>query len=325
MRRFFNNHSGFTIVEVVIAAALVGGVVLLVFQFEKNVKTQLVNIGEQSDIIFDQAGALRAINDDLSFSDPSFNYVRNNLGNSQADDFFTITELDKGERVLELQSVSPSSCIKFFSIDKSKTLNTVSGTIMRKNSLLITPNYFYNPRSIMTAPLVYNATKLNSLLSSNQLLIPGQFIKVSGMGPTFVSSPGGGYYTDYSLLFKIGNTSSIDTVNSSASPVSFYLNSSEGLCTQNNSSFDQYLRCLPTPGGGSTNFYITPVIPITYCLKAAAAGERGFQLYRSKGNTNLLIASNVEYLKLSRKKSNNPIINVDLKFCSLKAKSGICK
>jgi type II secretory pathway pseudopilin PulG len=322
------SNAGFTIVELVIATAMVSGIVLLAFQFQKNVKTQLVNIGEQTDVIFDQAGAIRAISDDVSFSDPSFNYVNNSLG-SQESDFFTITENDTSERVLELKSVSSSSCIKFFSVDKTKTLNSVTGVIFRKNTLLVSPSYFYNPRVIMTAPLVYVSTKLPSLLTTNNLLVPGQYIKVAGMSPVLTSGGGMNFYRDYSMLFKVNSSNGLDIQTSAASPVPFYSNPTgnavSGKCTNNNSSFDMFLRCLPTPGGGATNFYVIPVVPITYCLKAHGAGERGYQLYRKKGSTDLLIASGVEYLKLTRKKSSSPIIDIDLKFCSVTMASGICK
>jgi hypothetical protein len=328
MKKLFTSKSGFTIVEVVLASAMVTGIVLLIFQFQKNVKTQLVNIGEQTDIIFDQAGAIRAISDDVSFSDPSFNYVNSGLG-SQESDFFTVTEKDSGERVLELKTISSSSCIKFFSVDKSKTLNTVTGGITRKNTMLISPSYFYNPRVIMTAPLVYNSTKITTLLGANQLLVSGQYIKVAGMSPVFESGMSVNYFRDYSLLFKVNSSSGLDILSSSTSPVPFYPNPAgnavAGQCLQNNTSLDNFLRCLPTPGGGATNFFIIPVVPITYCLKAHGAGERGYQLYRKKGSTDLLIASGVEYLKLTRRKTSSPIVDIDLKFCHTKAVSGICK
>lgn len=321
MRKMLKSKSGFTLVEVVIASAMVTGVILIAFQFQKNVKTQLVNIGEQTDIIFDQAGALRAISDDMSFSDPSFNLVNSGLG-TQENDFFTMTEKDTGERELLLNSISSSNCIKFFAFDKTKTLNTVTGVISRKNTVLASPAYFYNS-------MVYNASKLQSHASSSNFLIPGQYVKVSAMSPVLEVGTSTNYYRDYSMIFKVNTSNGLDIQTNATSAVPFYLNPPgnvvAGQCTNNNSSFDYFLRCLPTPSGGGASVYITPIVPITYCLKAHGAGERGYQLYRKKGSTDLLIASGVEYLKLSRKKTSSPIINIDLKFCHLVAATGICK
>jgi hypothetical protein len=321
MKKILYSKSGFTLVEVVIASAMVTGVILIAFQFQKNVKTQLVNIGEQTDIIFDQAGAVRAISDDMSFSEPSFNFVNSGLG-SQESDFFTMTEKDLGERGLMLNSISSSSCINFFAFDKTKTLNTVTGVISRKNTVLASPAYFYNS-------MVYNATKLQGHASSNNFLIPNQYVKVSAMSPVLTTGASANYYRDYAMIFKVNASNTLDILTNSTSPISFYPNppgnAVAGQCTNNNTSFDYFLRCLPTPSGGGASVYITPIVPITYCLKAHTAGQRGYQLYRKKGSTDLLIASGVEYLKLTRRKTSSPIIDIDLKFCHLLAASGICK
>jgi hypothetical protein len=321
MKKILNSKSGFTLVEVVIASAMVTGVILIAFQFQKNVKTQLVNIGEQTDIIFDQAGAIRAISDDVTFSDPSFNFVNSGLG-SQDSDFFTLTEKDQGERALELKSISASSCIKFFAFDKTKTLNTVTGVISRKSTVLTSPAYFYTSS-------VYDANKLKNHASSYNFLVPGQYVKVSTMSPVLEPGSGVSYYRDYSMLFKVNTSSGFDILSNSTSPIPFYLNppgnAIAGQCTTNNTNFDYFLRCLPTPSGGGASVFITPIVPITYCLKAHGAGERGYQLYRKKGSTDLLIASGVEYLKLTRRKTSSPIIDIDLKFCHITAATGICK
>ena len=321
MKKILNSKSGFTLVEVVIAAAMVTGVILIAFQFQKNVKTQLVNIGEQTDIIFDQAGAIRAISDDVSFSDPSFNLVSNGLG-TQENDFFTMTEKDTGARALELKSISTSSCIKFFAFDKTKTLNTVTGVISRKGSVLASPAYFYPSGT-------FDSNILKNHASTNNFLIAGQYIKVSAMSPILETGIGSNYYRDYSMIFKVNTSSGLDILTNSTSAVPFFINpvgnAVAGQCTTNNTSFDNFLRCLPTPSGGGASVYITPIVPITYCLKAHGAGERGYQLYRKKGSTDLLIASSVEYLKLTRRKTSSPIIDIELKFCHITAASGICK
>lgn len=310
--------------EMVVAGSMLSGIVLITYTLQKNVQTQLVNIGEQTEIILDQAGAVRAINDDLSFSDPSFNYVNSGLGvTNQRDDFWTVTDADLGARTQELRTTS--RCLNFFSVDKSKTLNTATGAIVRKNTLLVKPSYFYNNRTVMTAPLVYNSSKMPTLLNDNKLAIPDQYIKVSGMVPVFVSGTGNNYYRDYSLLLKVGTGGTTTVIGPGSSPIPFYPNPMTGSCSSNNSNLDQFLRCLPTPGGGSTSFFVTPIVPISYCLKRSTSGDRGYQLYRKKGTTNILIASGVEYLKLTRLNSNNPIINIDLHFCSLHAQSGVCK
>ena len=324
MIKFLKNSIGLSLVELLIGSAMVSGIVLVTYSLQKNVTTQLVNIGEQADIIFDQAGAIRAITEDLSFSDPSFNFVNSEFAANQRDDFWTVTDEDLGPRSIDLDL---NNCIKFFAIDKSKTLNTVTGKIDRKGTLLVRPSYFYNNRTLMTDPLVYNSSKISSLLNDNLLAISGQFIKISGMVPIFESGASQNYYRDYSLLLQVGSGASVSVVPASASAISFYRNPNPvgSGCTQNNADLDQFLRCLPTPGGGSTSFYVTPIIPITYCFTKSSNRERGYELFRKKGSRNILIASGVEYLKFTRKNSNNPIVNFDLKFCKLHASSGICK
>jgi hypothetical protein len=328
MKPLLKSKAGFTLVEVVIASAMVTGVILIAFQFQKDVKKQLVNIGEQADIIFDQAGAIRAISDDVTFSSPSYNYVNSGAG-SLENDFFTMTASDTGERSLDLRTISASSCIKFFAVDKTKTLNTVTGVVSRKMTLLVRPNDFFNARTSMSTPLTYNSSILTTVLSNNKLLIPGQYIKVSGLSPSLESGSVVKYYRDYSMLFRVNASNALDILSNSTSPISFYPNTPgnavAGTCLNNNTSYEFFLRCLPTPGGGAASFFITPVVPITYCLKTHGAGERGYQLYRKKGSTDLLIASGVEYLKLTRRKTTSPIIDIELKFCHLTSASGICK
>lgn len=310
---FLVNQRGINLLELVIGAALVSGIVLITSDLSKNISAELVKVDERTDVILDQAGVSRSITDDILSSVPSYNYLKT-PGTSQSQDFWTMWEEDSGERTLEIKE--NNSCFSVLAIDNSKYIDTTTGLLARKKTLLAAPAFFYKPRTSMSSPLVFDGSKLDQLLKDNKLDTKGQMLRLSGMMPIYDL---GGYYKDYGIILKIdadGKYVEDNSIVPTYSPPT--------TCTGTDTKLDDFLRCLPSPGGGAVNLYITPVNYITYCLRKGGKQYNGFGLHRKKNDQESLIATKMKSIKLQRSKSSNPIINIQLGFCRINDKDPIC-
>lgn len=307
-------NKGLSLIELMISGGILSAIVLVTLDVSKNITKEIVNVGERSDVVLDYAGVFKIVNDDVLNSVPSFNYLKSIKINNQSIDFWTLWDQNNGSRAIEIKQ--SKSCFSLLAIDISKTIDINTGTMSRLQTLLPNPAFFYNSRSTMSDPLVYNSTKLKQLLKDNNLDSKDQLLKISGMMPEYDNA---GFYKDYGMILKVdsnGNPIPNPNIIPAYSPptnCNFVLN-----------SVDKFLKCLPSPGGGVSNFYITPVNYITYCLQTVK-DKKGLGLFRKKDNSESMIATNLKSIKLSRSLSSNPIINIEINFCDITDQTAVCK
>ncbi|NOT80617.1 MAG: prepilin-type N-terminal cleavage/methylation domain-containing protein [Bacteriovoracaceae bacterium] len=309
----FLGRKGFSLMELMITTGIFSAIVLVTLDVSKNITKEITNINERADVVLDYAGVFKIVNDDVLNSVPSFNYLNSTKQQNQGNDFWTVWDQDSGARSLTIKK--DQSCFSVLVIDISKTIDINNGTFTRLQTLLPNPSYFYKPRTSMSDPLIYDSTKLKQLLEDNNLNFEDQLLKISGMMPVYSN---GGYYKDYGIILKVDSNGN-PIPNANIIPTYSPPTSCNGVL----SSVDKFLRCLPTPSGGVSNFYITPVEYISYCLRKNN-DKKGLELYRKKDNSENLIATNLKSIKLVRSISSNPIINIEINFCEPNDNSGVC-
>jgi len=306
------NSQGFSLIEVLITSALVSGIVLLCFTVSKNINTELQKVEIKNEIVLDQAGVLKTVNDDLLGSAPSFNFINSRTDSNQSLDFWTIWDTDNGARSLKLQA--HKDCLTFLSFESTRKIDLATGLITRPRTILANPDSFYKPH-IVGNPLVFEGAKVNQFLSNNSLNIPDHYLKLSVMMPIHDNL---GFYQDYGIILKLkSNGEYIE--NTSDVPVY----PAPSTCTNTSSDLDEFLRCLPSPGGGAVFIYISPVDKITYCLRTIQTSP-GFALFRKRNNHEIQIGSRLKSIELKRNSSANVITNVEVLFCAKNSTTTSC-
>jgi len=312
---FFNNSRGVSLLELMIGGALVGGIVMITVSLSKSMTEEIAKVDERADVVMDQAGVTKSISDDVLNSVPAYNFLKSQTATTnQGDDFWTMWVQSDTPKTLKIDA--NGKCLSILSLDNSKIYDLTAGTVTQKKTLLATPSYFYNPRTSMTSPLVFDSAKLNNLLIANKLNISGQLFKLSGMMPVHDTA---GFYKDYGIILKLNASGRY--VEDTTSVATY---SAPTTCTSTTTSLDNFLRCLPSPGGGTVNLYITPVLSIKYCLKTGNGQTKGFDLYRTKNGRETLVGNRLKSVELLRTKLSNPIININLAFCQINDKSSAC-
>lgn len=298
-----------------IGGALVSGIVMITVNLSKSMTEEISKVDERADVVMDQAAVTRSISDDVLNAVPAYNFLKSQTAtSSQGNDFWTMWIQNDTPKTLKIDA--NGRCLSLLSLDNSKIYDLVAGTVTQKKTLLATPSYFYNPRTSMSSPLVFNGDKLNNLLRDNKLNISGQLFKLSGMMPVYDN---GGFYKDYGIILKLNASGRY--VEDTASVATY---SAPTACSSTTTSLDNFLRCLPSPGGGTVNIYISPVLSIKYCLKTGNGQTKGFDLYRTKNGRETLVGNRVKSVELLRTKSSNPIININLAFCQVNDRSLAC-
>jgi hypothetical protein len=306
----FLNSKGISLVELMITAGLASGIILITLNLSQKVSEEILNSEERADILLDETGVNKILNEDAMSSVPSFGFLKSaDKTSAQGDDFWTIWQSDSViERSLEIDNAD--ECLSMLVVDRSRVL--IDGELSIKQTLVASPAYFFNTRKKMTDPVVYSSGKLEDLLSLNHLNVEGQFMKLSAMMPVYaLSSMTMGHYQDYGVIVKLKSSKAVvvESVPQYSSPLA----TSVPTCSHSNTNIETFLRCLPSPGGGTINFYITPVQSINYCFKKTV-GRYGFDLYRSVNSVEHLIGSHLASVKLTRLHTS-PIINININFC----------
>jgi len=126
------------------------------------------------------------------------------------------------------------------------------------------------------------------------------------------------FYKDYSLLMQIDSNGYFKE---NYSLVKTYPPPSD--CADTDRNLDNFLRCLPSPGGGVTNVFFTPVQVIKYCTLKEAR-QKGLILTRSKNDSENHIASNLKYVRFIRPNATSPLITIDFAQCKPNDLSAEC-
>ncbi len=314
MKKQFDLNSGLSLAEVMIGLGLLSGFVLMTTQYSDIVRKQLNITNTATDVIIDKSFAVKMINSELSASGPSFNFGKQPIAPpNQINDFWTMTATNKGSREIKLQS--DGQCIEFISVDNGKYMD--NGIMVRRKTLVASPSFFFKEKASSTDATTYDSDKILALLAANQLNNPNQVVKLSGMVPYLVGNDPDAFYSEYGILLIA--PAKIDTTYAT-----YPLPKLNSTCSNAKNSIEAFLRCLPSPGGGSSVVFITPVNHITYCLKRDIK-EGGYRLIKKHNSIERILASRVDNFSVIRKDSTLPMTAIKLEFCKLTTTKLYCK
>ena len=308
-----------TLIEMMVAAGITGVIVVSAMQVEKQIKGTINQYIERSDVLMDESTAKRLIISDLWYASESFSFVKNpkNPKIDDGENFWVVSRDNKSNEPSKQYTLDePESCFNILTYDISHFLK--NGVVSKKKSFFLSPAAFYMPRTTTSDPLVFASKQEIGLLSAN--FATEQYVKLSSTDPVLV----GDIYREYSRVFKVGGNYQLINLSENEilklKPFNF-LDLPPSSCPPIE-TVDDFLRCLPAPGGGVSNFYLSPVRFISYCLRTQPE-IKGLSLYRTVNGRESLIAQRIDKIVFSRKKDEYRC-DVNFFFCKVMQKNGNC-